>query len=144
MTLTFNINKPIDFVFDYLSDMQKFVSVHPIIYKIENKGNNNYLVYEKLKLLFIPVSFTYPAHVEENKETNQIIINAVVKKMTRIQMNFVLDNINGQTKITETIDFKSALPIKFIMQKIFRKQHTDLFKNIETLSEKKTGLNKNN
>ena len=67
MVLTYSINKPVEIVYDCLTDMQKFVSVHPIIYKIENKGENEYLVFETLKVLFIPVSFTYPeigrAHV---------------------------------------------------------------------------------
>jgi carbon monoxide dehydrogenase subunit G len=131
MILTYNINKPLETVFEYLTNMQKFVTVHPIIYKIEDKGQNEYLVFEKLKILFIPVSFTYPAKVEGNIQTRQIKINAVVKKMTHIQMHFDLANDNGKTRITETIDFMSPLPLKGTMEKIFKKQHNELFKNIE-------------
>ena len=58
--------------------MRKFAAVHPIIYKIENKGKNEYLVLKKIKTLFIPVIFTYPAKVEGNIQTKQITINAVV------------------------------------------------------------------
>ncbi len=134
MILTFNINKPINVVFEHLTNMQKFVTVHPIIYKIEDKGSNQYLVFEKLKMLFIPVSFTYPAKVEGNFQNKQVTICAVVKKMTHIKMNYVLENDNGRTKITETISIRSPLPIGSIMQKIFTKQHTKLFKNIEDLA----------
>ena len=58
MNLIFRVNKPIDTVFDYLTDMQKFVSVHPLISKIDDLSGNNYLVHETLKVGFIPFSFT--------------------------------------------------------------------------------------
>jgi carbon monoxide dehydrogenase subunit G len=59
MKLVHSVNKPLDKVFDVLSDMQLFCAVHPIIWKIVPKGNNSYLVYETLKIGFIPFSFTY-------------------------------------------------------------------------------------
>jgi hypothetical protein len=46
-------------------------------------------------------------------------------------MKFVLKVDNGRTIIDEEIQFKSPLPVKFIMESIFRKQHDQLFKNIE-------------
>ncbi len=46
MTLAYKINKPAHIVFDYLADMQKFVSVHPVITTIENIKDNHYLVFE--------------------------------------------------------------------------------------------------
>ncbi len=133
MILNFTVDKPIDLVYDHLTDMQKFVSIHPIIYKIENKGADNYLVFETLKVLFIPISFTYPVKVAADKQKNEVIINAVVKKMTHVQMHFVLKNENGKTSVTETIDFRSPLPVKAILEKIFSKQHADLFKNMNAL-----------
>ena len=39
------------------------------------------------------------------------------------------------TVVEESIKFESPLPVKFIMQRIFRKQHTQLFKNIEVKVE---------
>lgn len=46
-------------------------------------------------------------------------------------MKFALKANNDFTIIEEEIKFKSLLPIKFIMESIFKKQHTQLFKNIE-------------
>ena len=57
MKLSFRIHKKSDLVFDYLTDMQKFVSVHPVISKIDNTGQESYLVHETLKFGFIPFSF---------------------------------------------------------------------------------------
>jgi len=42
MELSFKINKSADFIFDYLTDMQKFVSVHPVITKIDKTNNDSY------------------------------------------------------------------------------------------------------
>lgn len=131
MKLTFKIHKNIDLVFDHLTDMQKFVSVHPVISKIDNTSDKNYLVHETLKFGFIPFSFTYPVTIENSISDKIVIIRATVFKLTKIEMKFVLKADNGHTIIDEEIQFKSPFPVKFIMESIFRKQHDQLFKNIE-------------
>ena len=131
MKLSFRIHKKSDLIFDYLTDMQKFVSVHPVIYRIDNTSEKNYLVHEKLKFGFIPFSFTYPVTVEKNTLDKTVIIRATVFKLTRIEMKFVLKSDIDYTNIDEEIQFKSLLPVKFIMESIFKKQHDQLFKNIE-------------
>ena len=133
MDLLFKLNKPPDLIFDYLTDMQKFVSVHPVISKIDKTGIESYLVYETLKFGFIPFSFTYPVTIEKNTIDKVVVIRATVMKMTKIEMKFVLKTDNDHTIIEENIQFRSPLPIKFIMQSIFRKQHKQLFKNIELI-----------
>jgi carbon monoxide dehydrogenase subunit G len=131
MKLSFKIRKNIDLVFDHLTDMQKFVSVHPVISKIDNTSDKSYLVHETLKFGFIPFSFTYPVTIEKNISDKIVVIRAKVFKLTKIEMKFVLKADNGHTIIDEEIQFKSPLPVKFIMESIFRKQHNQLFKNIE-------------
>jgi carbon monoxide dehydrogenase subunit G len=133
MKLSFKINKNIDLVFGYLTDMQKFVSVHPVISKIENTSDKSYLVHETLKFGYIPFSFTYPVTIENSILDKIVIIRATVFKFTKIEMKFILKAAKGHTIIEEEIRFKSPLPIKFIMESIFRKQHNQLFKNIELL-----------
>ena len=66
MELTFTLTKPADFIFDYLTDMDKFASIHPVISKIDRLGDNRYLVHETLKIGFIPYSFTYPVAIESD------------------------------------------------------------------------------
>jgi carbon monoxide dehydrogenase subunit G len=131
MKLLFRIKKNIDLTFDYLTDMQKFASVHPLISKIDNNGQASYLVHETLKLGLIPFSFTYPVRIEKNKSEKKVVIQATVFKFTKIEMKFVLKADNDFTIIDEEINFKSPLPVQFIMQGIFKKQHAQLFKNIE-------------
>lgn len=131
MQLTHKIKKSPAFIFEYLTDVQKFVSVHPVITKMDVRGNNNYLVHETLKMGFIPISFTYTASIDGKPESNTVIMNATVMKFTKIEMIFILKPDGDNTFVEETINFKSPLPIKSIMQKIFRKQHEQLFRSIE-------------
>jgi len=135
MELSFKINKSADFIFDYLTDMQKFVSVHPVITKIDKTNNDSYLVYETLKFGFIPFSFTYPVTIESNFSDKNVIIRATVMKLTKIEMTFVLKAGKDFTVIEETIQFKSPLPVKSSMQNIFKKQHGQLFKNIGLIKQ---------
>lgn len=131
MKLTFKLNKPADFVFDYLTDMQKFVSIHPVITQIDKTGGDSYLVHETLKFGFIPISFTYPFIIEKNIIDKVVTFRATVFKLTKIEMKFTLKEDKNCTYVEEQILFKSPFPIHFIMKTIFRKQHLELFKNIE-------------
>ena len=131
MKLSLRIHKNLDFVFDYLTDIQKFVSVHPVISQIDNIGNESYLVHETLKFGFIPLSFIYPVKIEKSTQNKTVNIQATVFKLTKIEMKFILKGDNDYTIIDEEILFKSPLPITFIMKGIFKKQHNQLFKNIE-------------
>jgi carbon monoxide dehydrogenase subunit G len=133
MNLKFIVNKPISDVITYLTDTNKFVSVHPVITKLEPKGGDDYLVYETLKMGFIPFSFTYPVVIKSDTQKAVVTYSAVVKKTVRIEMHFQLSMSGNQTIIEETTAFKSFLPVKFIMSKIFKKQHSLLFKNIEKM-----------
>lgn len=133
MQLQFKINKPSNFVFDYLVDSKKFVSVHPVIFRMDKLEDNTYLVYEKLKFAFIPVTFKYHATVIADVNKNWVNINASVMGIVKIEIKFNLSTQNTSTIINEEVIFKSVLPIKFIMQQIFKKQHALLFKNIDNL-----------
>jgi len=132
MNLKFEVNKPIHIVFEYLTDMRKFVSVHPVISKIDNISGNNFLVHETLTLVVIPISFTYPVTIDQNFNEKKEVIRAKIMKIIGIEMSYSLTSENNSTIVNETISFKSPFPIKSLMQKTFKKQHTVLFKNIET------------
>ncbi len=73
MELTFKLQRAANLVFDYLTDMQKFASVHPVIYQIDAKRDGSYLVHEKLRIGFIPFAFTYPATVEQDMAEKKVI-----------------------------------------------------------------------
>jgi carbon monoxide dehydrogenase subunit G len=131
MKLSFKLNKTSDSIFDYLTDMRKFVSVHPVISQIDYICEKHYLVHETLKFGFVPFSFTYPVTIEKNLSEKSVIIRATVMKLTKIEMKFVIKQDENYALVEENIQFKSPLPIKALMQNIFRKQHAQLFKNID-------------
>lgn len=133
MTLVFKVKQNLTLIFDYLSDMQKFVSVHPVISKIDVRGYNNYLVHETLKIVGIPISFSYPVTVISDEKNHEVFIKATVMKLTKIQMHFKISEGKDYSLVEESITFRSLFPVNSIMQKIFRKQHEQLFKNINAL-----------
>jgi carbon monoxide dehydrogenase subunit G len=133
MQLFFKVQKPLDFVFNYLTDMQLFASVHPVITRIDHEGNNYYKVFETIQLGPIPVSFTYKAILEFDHSQNKVTIIATVMRFTKIEMYFHLSEQYGCCTINESIQFRSVLPIKGIMKNIFKSQHTKLFGNINNL-----------
>ena len=71
--------------------------------------------------------------IESYRAKNLILMQAVVMKLTKIEMVYVLSADDDFTVIDENITVKSPLPIKSIIERIFRKQHGLLFKNIEAL-----------
>ena len=72
MHLQFKLKKPIQEVFNCLSNADSFVKVHPIIYAMKPLPNGAYLVYEKLKIAFINVDFTYSCTIESNRNDKNI------------------------------------------------------------------------
>lgn len=133
MNLTFKVHKTSDFIFKYLIDMQLFVTVHPVITRIEHIGDDEYKVFEKFMLGPIPYAFTYKAFVESDNLQKSVTINAIVMRLTKIEMQFQIVEEDGYCIVNETIIFKSPLPIRGIMKKVFKSQHAKLFENIDKL-----------
>lgn len=133
MNITYTLNKSEDFIFDYLTNMEKFVSIHPVISKMQKIGHNNYKVHETLKFGLIPYSFTYSATVESDLPNRQVVMKAVVMGFNKINICFKITEAMGQTIVHEEVSFKTLLPIKGMMRKVFREQHALLFKNLEEL-----------
>lgn len=129
MKLTFKLTKNRAFIEHYLYDMQKFVSVHPIISRIEPIDNNTYLFYETLTFVGIPFLFKYKTEI--SKKNNSIEMKANVLKLVKINIDFSFVVHGDHTIVEEYVKFDTFLPIKFILKKIFIKQHALLFKNIE-------------
>jgi len=130
MKLSFKLKKTPEYIFDYLTDMQKFASVHPVIWQIDKTGIESYLVHETLKIGVIPFPFTYPVTIEKSIINKVVIIRATVFKFNKIEMKFSLKEDSDYTIIEEEIEFKSPLLVTFFMEKIFKKQHRQLFENI--------------
>ena len=136
MLLRFTLTQPADVVFGYLADPQKFVSVHPVIAKIESLRADRYRVYETLKVGRLPFSFTYLATFAPDPAGKTVRIDATVFGLTRIAMAFRVFSQDGKTVVEEEVSFRSVLPVKPVMEKVFREQHHRLFQNIENVGLK--------
>jgi len=132
-TLFFTCNKPVDQVIAVLGDMQRFAQVHPIIQRIEPMGDQGYLVHETVRFGPIPYSFTYPVVVHMDRAAGRVRVEATIQRMTHMTMEFNVEADGGGSKITETVEIHSPLPIKSYLLKLLRTQHTQLFKNIGEL-----------
>lgn len=133
MKLTFTLKKAPDFIFGYLTDMNKFVAIHPVISKIEALGDDRFFVHETLRFGFIPYSFSYPVMITSDREGKTITFKATIQKMTQIEMHFSIREENGHSIVDEEISIRTPLPVKGIIRKVFRDQHAQLFKNLENL-----------
>jgi carbon monoxide dehydrogenase subunit G len=125
-------------VFDHLTDMQHFVKVHPIIYKIKTIGYNKYLIFERLDIFYMIFMVEYEAILRYNKTTNEVWIDAKIMGFLDIKAHFTLSASGHDTIVDEIVNVKSWLPVHFIIKRIFKAQHTALFQNICNLNVLRT------
>ena len=131
MKLEHHISKPSIQAFEFLSDVEKFVKIHPIIYKAKPLGSNEYLFFEKLSVLFFPVTVSYKATIVANSDKKTVIMVASVMGILKINIVFEIFEKDQGCKIVETVNFETRLPIIPLIEKIFKKQHLALFTNME-------------
>lgn len=136
MLLRFTLTQPADVVFEHLTDVRKFVSIHPVISRMEALGAGRYRVYETLTVGGLPVSFTYRATIAADPAAKTVRIAATVFGLARIQMHFGLFRKGEKTVVEENVTFRSVLPLKPLMEKVFREQHQLLFQNLENVGRK--------
>jgi carbon monoxide dehydrogenase subunit G len=116
-------------VMNYLTDPDKFVSVHPLIYQINAFPGGDFLVREKVSLGLFTYRFSYTASIRPFPD--EIHIRASVMGLTHINMLFHFETASGSTQVTEELKIESVLPITNFMASFFEKQHRQLFENIE-------------
>lgn len=131
MELIFQVSADPKRVFDHLSDMELFVGVHPLIERMEPIGENTFRVHERVQLGPIPYRFRYKATVTADANNARVTIVANVMGLTHITMLFKLETISTGTRIVEDLEVRSVLPIEHYMHRLFKEQHSILFRNID-------------
>lgn len=127
---TFRVTRRKSEVKLYLTDPSKFVSVHPLIYRMDRLPDNTFRVFEKTYFARIPYKFTYKAKIAENGD--QVLIDANVMGMTKISMVFEFqDGGQGATLVKEFLSVKSFLPIAGFLGRFILEQHREMFDTIE-------------
>jgi len=133
MQLQFRVSKSPEQVFSVLSDMQKFVSVHPVISQALPLGDSVFNIQETLHFARIPFRFRYRAQLIASQTEQRVIMTARVLYLVNIHIRFDITLESGRTLILEEVNFKSILPVHYFLKRIFSEQHGKLFAAIEKL-----------
>jgi hypothetical protein len=138
MLLQWKIPQPPDLITAYLCDPVKFVQVHPVITKMELISAGRYRVFETLKTGPFSFSFRYRATLFITPGT--IRINTIIFGLTRVNIIFNISGDARSSTIDEEVLVSSYLPVHGTIKRIFRKQHTALFRNIENALKSKDSI----
>lgn len=134
MQLTFHVSKSPRQVFSYLADMNRFAEVHPVIERIKVLSDNKYLVFERMNFGPIPFKTKYPLTVQSDEQKMWIHYHAVISGIAHLFLDITLTGDDTRCEVKETIHTRSPVPVAFIVNPIFRKQHAILFENIDHAS----------
>lgn len=129
--MTFHVGKSPDDVVNYISQPDLFVSIHPVIYKIQELEMGSWKVFEKLHFAGIPFSFSYPASMHCDFITREITMKAVVMSVVAINLTFKIQKELDTTKVFEEVAISSLLPVHPFVKNVFLKQHQVLFDKLK-------------
>jgi len=132
LLLSFELNKPPQEAMTFYTNPEKFVKTHPVITKLEHLKHQTYRVHETLGWGPLSYSFRYTATIEAFPEQGRVHINAVVMKLVRIKLLIFLAPGAQGTSLREEITFGAIWPVTGILKRVFRKQHVQWFKNMNT------------
>ena len=134
LRLTHYLQTPAATVYNCLANAEKFVRIHPLIYKAEPLGGNAYLLYERIAIGPVSVPFTYPARFTGSASCQSVTMQATIFKLVRVELLFEIGEANGQTVVEETVWFHSVLPLAWAIKPIFRQQHKAMFAKLEMIA----------
>lgn len=131
MILNHQLRQPIETVVAYLTDFQKYQSIHPLITKVEALPDGTYRIHERF--LSSPLIFTYPATITSDVQDKTVEMKATIMQFIKVTMTFKFVGTIIGSSVIEEIDIRAPFPIRFLMEPIFRRAHTLLFKNLDAL-----------
>jgi len=114
--------------------MNRFAEVHPVIERIKVLSDNKYLVFERMNFGPIPFKTKYPLTVKSDEQKMWIHYHAVISGIAHLFLDITLTGDDTRCEVKETIHTRSPVPVAFIVNPIFRKQHAILFENIDHAS----------
>ncbi|MBK6642844.1 MAG: hypothetical protein IPP34_15555 [Bacteroidetes bacterium] len=132
--MNFEVSKSAAQVFEYISKPDLFVSIHPVIYDINEKADGSLHIYERLRFIGVPFSFNYPASISSDKNDLIVSMKAVVFRLISLNLLFEIRESANGTMISEHVYLKGVYPAHPIIKSVFRKQHKALFENIDGMA----------
>lgn len=129
------IQAPASVVWSYLSDLNKFAEVHPIICKVDTYGGGAYRLYERLPLGPLSLRFSYPVQVTLDPQENIIRYVSKVLGIVVLDMRFHIVDRGDHSVTHEVIEIRSRLPVERYTAAECEKYHRMVFANIEKNSK---------
>ena len=129
MILQYTLSTPIAKVFECLSDMQKFCNVHPVIFKVDSLGNNQYKFYEKIAF----VTFSYAVSIEKTEPVTLVAMYSKVQPGVYLNLYFRLKEAGGLTYVEEEVKIKAPIIIKQVFEQVLKGAHQKMFAKIGSL-----------
>ena len=130
MEIKYAIPGSVSEVYPFFADLIKFGDTHPIIYKVEQTGPNEYLFYEELNMLVYKHRFTYSVTLESAEVNKKVTMYSNVQKGVYLHLTFVFSEANGNTQIDETVLVKANPLVKMIFNPLLKKSHLKLVNEI--------------
>lgn len=125
------IQAPASVVWSYLSDLNKFAEVHPIICRVDTYGDGAYRLYEKLPLGPFSFRFSYPVRVTLDLKESIIRYESTVLGIARLDMRFHIVDRGDHSVTHEVVEIRSRLPVERYTASECYKYHQMTFTNIE-------------
>lgn len=118
-------------IYATLAQMDSFVSVHPVVYKVDCVGENEFVFHEKINVLFIPFDFNYKVNVEALEKNKNITMTSLVRKGVLLKLEFMLVAHENYTEVIETVSIQANVFVRLIFKNVLTRVHKKLFLNIE-------------
>ena len=117
-------------VFPFFQDLKKFGEVHPVIYKVEQISDNDYIFYEQINMIF-PYRFSYPVKIEKIIPNQQIILSSDVQKGVFLYLTYNFESKDNNTLITEMVEIKANPIVKEIFKIVLKSSHLKMVREIK-------------
>ena len=130
ITLIHHVAAKVEKIFPFFNEMDRFIAVHPVIYKSEMIEPGQYRLYEKLDLKLFKVSFSYTVRIEKSVADQQVIMFSEIRKGVELRLKFDFQAKEGTTQIHETVTFNAPAIICPLFLKFLTKQHKLLITNV--------------
>ncbi|MBN8701938.1 MAG: SRPBCC family protein [Bacteroidetes bacterium] len=126
-----HINKPIEEVFDTISNITLFAEHHPLMRKAECVGENKYVMYENMKLFQgVMIPFSYNAEITQLEKNRKVEIVAKPNFLMSILLSFSFIELKGKTEVRELVTVKGPWPFSTILINLIRTTHLQLIESI--------------
>lgn len=124
-TLIFEFPQPIEELFPFFSDANKFVDIHPVIYKCQHLKDSDFQLFERLKLIGnLGFSFSYPVTFTAIHDKQQVTMTSQIRKGVHLELLFDFKAIEGKTILTESVTFTGPFFIRPLFIPFLAKVHT--------------------